>query len=158
MLAGLCSHLSTVFAYVTSLWWNPIFLVPILPILSEVCVTTADYAFLLKALLSKSSVTPPPAGFPQTFPPGTPSSCPSLKYLQCLSFFFSPRTVFKMPLFSKEWPVCKKQKFNLNYLCPKRWGINYSQDPRKRWIIRYNQGSKTAGHQEWLDLELENYP
>lgn len=35
-------------------------------------------------------------------------------------FFFPPRTVFKMPLFSKEWPVCEKQKFNLNYLCPKR--------------------------------------
>ena len=157
MLAGLCSHLSTVFAYVTSLWWNPVFLVPILPILSEVCVTTADYAFLLKALLSKSSVTPPPAGFPPTFPPGTRSSCPSLKYLQCLSFFF-PKDSFKNAIIIQRWPVCEKQKFNLNYLCPKRWGINYSQDPRKGWIIRYNQGSKTAGHQEWLDLELENYP
>lgn len=100
----------------------------------------------------------PLLGFPKLLHQGPPLPAHPWNTFSVSLFFFPPRTIFKMPLFSREWPVCEKQKFNLNYLCPKRWGINYSQDPRKGWIIRYNQGSKTAGHQEQLDLELENYP
>lgn len=100
---------------------------------SQKCVTSVDFASLLKMPLSKSSMTLPPPGFPLASLPSPLSSAHSWNTYLCspskhLFMFLSfSRTIFKMPLFFKEWPAWKKQKQkqknNLNYLCLKGWEI-----------------------------------
>lgn len=78
---------------------------------SQKCVTTVDFAFLLNMALLKSSMIPPTPGFPLASMPGPPSSAyPWNTYLCSPLVLSSSRTVFKMPLYFKEWPVCKKNR------------------------------------------------
>lgn len=130
-----------------SLWLNPISFGPHLAsFLRSVC----DYYRV--CLLSQNSplyviYDPTSSWFFFGFSVSAPFPSLSLKYLCSPSVLFSPKTVFKVPLYSNKWPVCRKQKYNLNYLFPKRRRGNELFTGSKKGMN--NQIHRT---EIWLDI------